>query len=97
MPTRSHVPAHMASAEPKLLSQLSRVQLAGRIHVLRGALDLLWSQADGCEPFTTIGRAKAELLDLEERLWEMDHPKVPRPAPLPLEVALAMVVQGGIR
>jgi hypothetical protein len=44
------------------------------VHQLREALGLLWSQSetDGCEPCACIGRMKVELINLEERLREID-------------------------
>lgn len=80
--------------EPKPLSRISRPQLAGRIAVLRQALDLLWSQSesDGCQPFSCIGRCKVELIDLEERLREIDR-AAERGEPMPLPVALAAAMQ----
>jgi hypothetical protein len=80
--------------EPNPLSRISRPQLAARIQQLRQALDLLWSQSDldGCEPFDCIGRMKVCLIDLEERLREMDR-QAARGEPIPLPVALAAVMQ----
>jgi hypothetical protein len=73
-----NLPHHIPTPErpePRPVAALSRVEIAGRIHALRSALDTLWcqSEADGGEPFAIIGRAKAELIDLEARLREMDR------------------------
>jgi hypothetical protein len=91
-PNRYVAPAQ--KPEPKPLSLISRPQLAARVHQLRQALDLLWSQSetDGCEPFSCVGRCKIELIDLEERLREMDR-QAERGEPMPLPVALAAVMQ----
>ena len=77
--------------EPKTIAQLSRVQLAARIHVLRQVLDLLVVQAeyDGGESFHCRGRVKIELLDLEKDLWARDK-AAEQGEPLPQEVAEAL-------
>jgi hypothetical protein len=71
-PLRYIAPA--TKRKPKPLSRLTRPQLAARVHQLREALGLLWSQSetDGYEPFACIGRMKVELINLEERLREID-------------------------
>jgi hypothetical protein len=88
---------HVAPAprpEPKPLSRISRPQLAARIQQLRSALDTLWGQSDldGCEPFACIGRMKVCLIDLEERLREIDR-AAERGEPIPQAVLLAMAGQ----
>ena len=59
-------------------------------HVL-DVLDRLWdvTQATGGAPFATIGRAKVELIQLEDALRRRDRAAEQGPA-LPLEVALAI-------
>jgi hypothetical protein len=65
---------HFARREPKPVGQLSRTQIAARIHVLRQVLDLLWSQSetDGGMPYRTIGTGKVELIQLEQQLRDLD-------------------------
>jgi hypothetical protein len=93
-PFRPRYVAPAQKPEPKPLSRISRPQLAARVHQLRQALNLLWSQseADGCEPYAIVGRAKAELIDLEERLREFDR-QAARGEPLPLPVAFAIAMR----
>jgi hypothetical protein len=71
---RTRYVAPVQKPEPKPMSQLTRPQLAARVHQLRQALDLLWSQseADGGMPYRTIGTAKVELIGLEQKLRELD-------------------------
>jgi hypothetical protein len=61
--------------QPKPVSDLSRAQLCARVTILRSVLDTLWEQTvvDGAEPFDTIGRAKVELIRLENDLRERDR------------------------
>lgn len=48
--------------------------LAARISTLRSVLDTLWEVTahTGGEPFATIGRAKVELIQLEQELRDRD-------------------------
>lgn len=88
--------AAKARPDPKPLDQLSREQLAGRVHVLREAVHGLWTQRDldGGEHYLCYGAMKKELLQLEGALFRLDHPQQPvASAPVPLPVALAAVAQ----
>ena len=61
--------------QPKHEFELSRPQVAGRVHALRSALDTLQAQsdADGGAVFTCLGAMKKSLIHLEERLRELDR------------------------
>jgi len=52
----------------------TRSNLCGRIHALRSALGLLWSQTetDGAMPYRTISTAKVELIQPEQQLRDLD-------------------------
>jgi hypothetical protein len=82
--------------EPKALAQLSRPQIAARIHILRAVLDLLVDQmqADGGESFCCRGQVKIELLALESDLFQRDR-AAERGEPYPVDVLLAIAVQNG--
>lgn len=71
--TRYIAPA--AQPEPKPLAELSRVQLAARIHQLREALDALWTQSevDVGEPYACIGRLQLEQAYLHAKLHQLDR------------------------
>jgi hypothetical protein len=80
---------------PPLPTDGRRAFLKGRIDTMRAALDLLWTQVekDHGHPFYTIGRGKRELIDLEAELRGFD--RLARGGlPVPLPVALALVVTG---
>jgi hypothetical protein len=67
--------APVSKPAPKPISGLSRAQVAGRITVLRAALDLLWGQSDldGGEPIPCIGKMKVALIELEGQLHAIDR------------------------
>ncbi len=81
--------------DPKPLAQLTREQIAARVHVLREAVHALWTQhdLDGGEHYDCIGWMKKNLIQLEVELQRRDRPQPVPSAPLPLPVALAAVTQ----
>ncbi len=80
---------------PKPLSQLTREQIAARVHVLREAVHACWIQRDldGGAHYDCIGAMKKNLIQLEMELQRRDLPQPVPSAPLPLPVALAVVAQ----
>jgi hypothetical protein len=72
-PNRYVAPA--TRPDPKPLAQLERPALAARIHQLREALELLWTQSDldGGEPYACIGQMKVCLIALEGELFKRDR------------------------
>ena len=83
-----------AEPEPKPIGELTRPELAGRIHVLRQVHDLIRDQAaaDGAVEFASRGSIKREMIALEMELFRRDHPETAKGMiNLPLEVALAQI------
>ncbi len=81
--------------DPKPMGQLTREQVAARIHVLREAVHACWIQRDldGGAHYECIGAMKSALIQLEMELQRRDRPQPVSSAPLPLPVALAVVAQ----
>jgi len=77
------------------MAQLTREQIAARVHVLREAVHACWTQhdLDGGEHYEAIGWMKKNLIQLEVELQRRDRPQPVPSAPLPLPVALAVVAQ----
>ncbi len=75
--------------EPKPLTQLTREQIAARVHVLREAVHALWTQhdLDGGEHYESIAWMKKDLIMLEEELQRRDRPEPVPTAPLPPDLA----------
>lgn len=64
----------MPTPKSKPVCQLDRVHICARITALRDALIPCGTSAPSMgEPFACIGRAEVQLIDLEERLREMDR------------------------
>jgi hypothetical protein len=82
---------------PKPLADLSRSQIAGRVHALRRALDLLVDQhqRDGGESYRCRGTMKKELVVLEQRLFQMDHPESAHLFLVPMAAALEKIGRAG--
>ena len=61
--------------DPKPLAQLTREQIAARVHVLRDAVHACWIQRDldGGEHYECIGAMKAALIQLEMELFRRDR------------------------
>ncbi len=75
--------------DPKPLAQLTREQIAARVHVLREAVHALWTQhdLDGGEHYDCIGWMKKNLIHLEVELQRRDRPQPVPSAPLAPDLA----------